>query len=315
MKTEEDLITEINKKYGKGTIKSLDDLVDAERISTGSLKIDNLIGGGIPRGHMTEIYGTEYSGKTTLSLQTIANAQRQGIRCLYILVEQVLDKNYALSLGVNQNPDNQLIITQPNCGEDVIGIAKSFCESGTIGVIVLDSVAAMTSHQELEGNIGDANMGVRARIMNQAVRVLMKPVVDNNVAMIFVNQIRQNLSGYGGKSIPGGKALGYGCTIILDLTRVKKEEGIIEVKATVEKNKIGIAPKTTLINVFFNKGTSIYREMVDVGLEKKLWIQGGAWISGISDQKIQGVDKATAYFEELEKSDNKSFQEYLEKLK
>lgn len=291
------LFDKINKQYGSGTLKSATDAIDAERISTGSIVLDQLTKGGVPRGFITHIYGSEGAGKTTLALRIAKEAQKIGLGVMYIDVEQTVRASYLDSLGINTDID-KFVLSSASLGEDVIQIVREVSESGLFGLIIVDSVAAMTSKMELDGSFGDAIMGVKARLMSQMARVLPKIINDNNVALIFINQMRDSIGPYGGKPIPGGRGLKYSSALALELIRIKKTPDHIVVKTTVEKNKFGKSFDSAEIQVFFGRGTDIYYELVELGEEHKLWTKGGAWYT-YGEQKFQGADKLVEYLRTL----------------
>jgi len=309
------LSKELNKEYGEGTIVDLDneDIFDVETISTGSLVLDDLTGiGGIPCGRVTEIFGSEGCGKTTICSQTVVQAQKMGKRCLYLDTEHTVDLRYMKSMGVDLKT---LIFSRPAIGEDVMTIIKRYVEEDLVGLVVLDSVAQMTTKAESEGDIGDANMGGKARLMGQTLRLLSKPLFDHNVALILVNQVRDKIGITFGspKTTPGGKALAFACSLRIDMTKLKKINGdkAILTKAEIVKNKLACPFAKGELTIVLGKGTIIEQEMVEIGVEKNLWTKGGAWYKIDEETKFQGSDKLVEYLTDLRSTNNELYKQYL----
>jgi recombination protein RecA len=255
-------MTDVNKKYGKGSIMVLSQSRAAEPvdvITTGNKVIDDLTGiGGVPRGRIVEIYGPESGGKTTLTLQIIAEAQKAGGIACFIDAEHALDINYARDLGVDV--DN-LLVSQPDCGEDALEIAQAMIDSGEVAVVVVDSVAALVPRSELEGEMGDAQMGLQARLMSQAMRKLTITVSRTKTCMVFINQIRDKMNVKFGspETTSGGRALKFFASLRIDVRRIaskKKGENIIgnEVKVKIAKNKLSAPFKDAIVILEFGKG-------------------------------------------------------------
>ena len=289
-------ISKIEKDYGKGTIMRLgDDIsVNVEALSTGSLSLDLALGiGGVPRGHIVEIYGPEASGKTTLALHVVASAQRNGGEAAYIDVEHALEPAYARALGVDID---ELLISQPDTGEQALDICESLVRSGAVDVVVVDSVAALIPRSELEGEIGDSVVGVLARLMSQAMRRLAGAISKNNCTDIFINQLRQKIGVmYGNpETTPGGLALKYYASVRIDVRRVEtlKVNGEMignHTRAKVVKNKLAPPFKEAEFDIMYGEGISRVGEIVDLGVKLEIIEKGGAWFT-VEDNRIQGRD-------------------------
>lgn len=258
----EDALTKIKKNFGAGAVMVLDDSSAAEPvdvISTGNIQIDRILGvGGIPRGRITEIFGPEAGGKTTLALQLVAKAQQAGGLAAYIDAEHALDPGYAKALGVDTS---KLLISQPSCGEEALEIAETLVRSGAITIVIVDSVAALVPRSELEGEMGDAQMGLVARLMSQAMRKLTRSVSQTNTALVFINQVRDKLGVMFGspETTSGGRALKFFSSLRLDVRRVsskKKGDVVIgnEVKVKTAKNKMAAPFRDTTVLLLFGKG-------------------------------------------------------------
>ena len=280
---------QIEKQFGKGSIMRLgeDRSMDVETISTGSLSLDIALGaGGLPMGRIVEIYGPESSGKTTLTLQVIAAAQREGKTCAFIDAEHALDPIYARKLGVDI--DN-LLCSQPDTGEQALEICDALARSGAVDVIVVDSVAALTPKAEIEGEIGDSHMGLAARMMSQAMRKLAGNLKQSNTLLIFINQIRMKIGVMFGnpETTTGGNAVKEGENVVGSETRVK-----------VVKNKIAAPFKQAEFQILYGEGINFYGELVDLGVKEKLIEKAGAWYSYKGEKIGQGKANATAWLKD-----------------
>ncbi len=289
-------IAKIERDYGQGTIMRLgDDIpVNVEALSTGSLTLDLALGiGGVPRGRIVEIYGPEASGKTTLALHIVASAQKAGGTAAYIDVEHALEPAYAQALGVNIN---DLLISQPDTGEQALDICESLVRSGAVDAVVIDSVAALIPRTELEGEIGDSVVGVLARLMSQAMRRLAGAISKNNCTLIFINQLRQKIGGiYGNpETTPGGLALKYYSSVRIDVRRVEalKVNGEIvgnHTRAKVVKNKVAPPFREAEFDIMYGEGISRTGELIDLGVKLGIIEKGGAWFT-VEENRIQGRD-------------------------
>lgn len=298
-------MAQIEKTYGAGAIMFMGENrhLDIEHISTGSLMLDLALGiGGLPRGRIIEIYGTESSGKTTISLQAVAQAQKAGGTAAFIDVEHALDPIYAKKLGVDI--DNMLV-SQPDTGEQALEIIETLVRSGAIDIIVLDSVAAMTTRAEIDGDMGDAHVGVQARLMSQALRKLTSVVGKSNCVAIFINQIREKIGVlYGNpETTPGGRALKFYSSVRIEVRRgepIKDGSEIIgnRTKCKVVKNKVAPPFKTAEFDMLFGEGVSKLGEIIDTAVDFDIIKKSGSWFS-YDDMKIgQGRDKVKAYLQE-----------------
>ena len=290
----------INKKFGDGALMRLGDAtkMNVSVISTGSLAIDLALGaGGLPRGRIVEIYGPESSGKTTFCLSVIAEAQRNGGNAVFVDVEHALDPRYAKIVGVDL--DN-LMVSQPESGEDALNITETLIRSGAIDVIVLDSVAALVSRQELDGQMGDTTVGLQARMMSQAMRRLTAAIAKTNCVCIFTNQIREKIGVMFGspETTPGGRALKFFCSIRMDIRRIgqiKEANGTVTGSRTrlkVVKNKIAPPFTACEFDIMYDEGISRTGSIIDLGIEHKILAKKGAWISFEGNLVGQGREAA-----------------------
>ncbi|HXT68004.1 MAG TPA: recombinase RecA [Nitrospiraceae bacterium] len=291
-------LSQIEKQYGKGAIMKLggaDAPVDIPAISTGSLGLDIALGvGGLPRGRVIEIFGPESSGKTTLTLHVIAEAQKAGGTAAFIDAEHALDLTYAKKLGVQVD---DLLVSQPDTGEQALEIAETLVRSGAIDVIVVDSVAALVPRAEIEGEMGDAHMGLQARLMSQALRKLTAAISKSQTTLIFINQIRMKIGVMFGnpETTTGGNALKFYSSVRLDIRRIESiKEGQevtgSRVRVKVVKNKMAPPFKQAEFDIMFAQGISKPGELVDLGVEKKVVEKSGAWYSYQGDRLGQGRD-------------------------
>lgn len=298
-------VSQIEKLFGKGSIMRLgeDRSMDVETIPTGSLTLDIALGvGGLPMGRIVEIYGPEASGKTTLTLQVIASAQRAGKTCAFIDAEHALDPIYARKLGVDI--DN-LLCSQPDTGEQALEICDALARSGAVGIIVVDSVAALTPKAEIEGEIGDSHMGLAARMMSQAMRKLTGNLKQSNTLLIFINQIRMKLGVMFGnpETTTGGNALKFYASVRLDIRRIgaiKEGEEVIgsDTRVKVVKNKVAAPFKQAEFQILYGEGINYYGELIDLGVKYKFIEKAGAWYSYNGDKVGQGKSNACQFLKE-----------------
>jgi recombination protein RecA len=296
---------QIEKQFGKGSIMRLgeDRSMDVETISTGSLSLDIALGaGGLPMGRIVEIYGPESSGKTTLTLQVIAAAQREGKTCAFIDAEHALDPIYAKKLGVDI--DN-LLCSQPDTGEQALEICDALTRSGAVDVIIVDSVAALTPKAEIEGEIGDSHMGLAARMMSQAMRKLAGNLKNANTLLIFINQIRMKIGVMFGnpETTTGGNALKFYASVRLDIRRIGaiKEGDVVvgsETRVKVVKNKIAAPFKQAEFQIMYGEGININGELIDLGVKHKLVEKAGAWYSYNGEKIGQGKANSCNFLKE-----------------
>ena len=291
-------LSQIEKQYGKGAIMKLGDAetpADIPAISTGSLGLDIALGvGGFPRGRVIEIFGPEASGKTTLTLHAIAEVQKTGGVAAFIDAEHALDLTYARKLGVQAD---DLLVSQPDTGEQALEIAETLVRSGAIDLIVVDSVAALTPRAEIEGEMGDAHMGLQARLMSQALRKLTAAISKSQTTVIFINQIRMKLGVMFGnpETTTGGNALKFYSSVRLDIRRIesiKEGQDVVgsRVRVKVVKNKMAPPFKQAEFDILFSQGISKAGELVDLGVDKKVLEKSGAWYSYRGERLGQGRD-------------------------
>ena len=299
-------LSQIEKQFGKGSVMRLGDhdiARDIQAISTGSLGLDIALGiGGLPRGRVVEIYGPESSGKTTLTLQVIAEMQKTGGTAAFIDAEHALDPAYAAKLGVDV--DN-LLISQPDTGEQALEIADMLVRSGSVDVVVIDSVAALTPKAEIEGEMGDSHMGLQARLMSQALRKLTANIKRTNTLVIFINQIRMKIGVMFGspETTTGGNALKFYASVRLDIRRIgaiKKGDEIVgnETKVKVVKNKVSPPFKEAFFDILYGQGISREGEIIELGVAHKLVDKSGAWYAYNGEKIGQGKDNAREYLKE-----------------
>lgn len=299
-------LSQIERSFGKGSIMRLgqcENAVEIPSISTGSLGLDLALGiGGLPRGRIVEIYGPESSGKTTLALQVVAEAQKNGGSCAYIDAEHALDPSYAGKLGVNIN---DLLISQPDTGEQALEIADTLVRSGALDVLVVDSVAALVPKAELEGDMGDSHVGLQARLMSQALRKLTASVAHSNTLLIFINQIRMKIGVMFGspETTTGGNALKFYASVRIDIRRIgsiKDKDDIIgnQTKVKIVKNKVAPPFKTVEFDIMYGEGISKTGELIDLGLKIGLIEKSGAWFSYKGERLGQGKENVRKMLKE-----------------
>ena len=298
-------LSQIEKQFGKGAVMRMGDRVDEamEVVSTGSLGLDVALGvGGLPRGRVVEIYGPESSGKTTLTLQVIASCQRNGGTAAFIDAEHALDPTYAEKLGVDV--DN-LLVSQPDTGEQALEIADMLVRSNSVDVVVIDSVAALTPKAEIEGEMGDSHVGLQARLMSQALRKLTANIKKSGTLVIFINQIRMKIGVMFGspETTTGGNALKFYASVRLDIRRIgaiKRGEEVIgsETRVKVVKNKVAPPFRQAEFEILYGEGTSREGELIELGVAHNLVEKSGAWYSYNGDRIGQGKDNVRLYLKE-----------------
>jgi recombination protein RecA len=302
----EQALAQIDKNFGKGSIMRLganEKLVDIEAISTGSLGLDIALGiGGLPKGRIIEIYGPESSGKTTLALQVVAEAQKKGGICGFIDAEHAIDPQYARKLGVKVE---DLLISQPDTGEQALEICDTLVRSGAVDVLVIDSVAALTPKAELEGEMGDSLPGLQARLMSQALRKLTGSISKANTMVIFINQIRMKIGIMFGnpETTTGGNALKFYASVRLDIRRIgqikEREESVgNQTRVKVVKNKVAPPFKQVEFDIMYGEGISKVGELIDLGVKAGLVEKSGAWLSYHGDRIGQGRENAKSFLRE-----------------
>jgi len=300
-------LTQIERQFGKGSIMRMGDLSqaarDIEAISTGSLSLDIALGiGGLPRGRIVEIYGPESSGKTTLTLQVIAECQKIGGTCAFIDAEHALDPSYAEKLGVKVD---DLVISQPDTGEQALEITDMLVRSAAVDVIIIDSVAALTPKAEIEGEMGDTHVGLQARLMSQALRKLTANIKRSNVLVIFINQIRMKIGVMFGspETTTGGNALKFYSSVRLDIRRIgsiKKGEEILgsETRVKVVKNKVAPPFRIAEFDIYYNEGISRESEIINLAVQLGFIDKSGAWYSYQQEKIGQGKDNVRTFLKE-----------------
>jgi recombination protein RecA len=296
----------IEKQFGKGSIMKLGQeraMVPVDVVSTGSLGLDQALGvGGVPRGRIIEIYGPESSGKTTLALTIIANAQKAGGNAVFIDAEHALDAAYASKLGVNID---ELHVAQPDTGEEALEIADHLVRSGAIDVVVIDSVAALVPRAEIEGEMGESHMGLQARLMSQALRKLTGTISKSRTCVIFINQIRMQIGVTFGnpETTAGGRALKFYASVRMDIRRIaslKENERVIgnRTRVKVVKNKVAAPFRDAEFDILYNEGISREGELLDVGVDKEMVQKLGTWLSFGDERLGQGRENARLYLKE-----------------
>jgi recombination protein RecA len=298
----ESALGQIEKQYGKGAVMRMGDKgeMTIESISTGALSLDLALGiGGLPRGRVVEIYGPESSGKSTLAMHVVAEAQRNGGICAYIDAEHAMDPVYAKAIGVDID---EMLISQPDTGEQALEIADMLIRSGAIDVIVVDSVAALTPRAEIEGEMGDTHVGLQARLMSQALRKLTANLNKSNTVAIFINQLREKIGVMFGspETTPGGRALKFYSSVRLDIRRIESIKDGVEVvgnrtRVKVVKNKVAPPFRQAEFDIMYSKGISREGSLLDVGVDIGLIKKSGAWFTYEGEQLGQGRENAKAF--------------------
>ena len=299
-------LAQIEKQFGKGSVMRMDanaPVEEVQTVSTGSLGLDIALGvGGLPRGRIVEIYGPESSGKTTLTLQTIAQMQKLGGTCAFIDAEHALDVGYAQKLGIKLD---ELLISQPDTGEQALEITDALVRSGSVDLVVIDSVAALTPRAEIEGDMGDSLPGLQARLMSQALRKLTGSINRTNTLVIFINQIRMKIGVMFGspETTTGGNALKFYASVRMDIRRtgsIKSGDEVIgnETKVKVVKNKIAPPFKEAHFDILYGEGTSREGEIIDLGVDNKIVEKSGSWYSYGGERIGQGKDNARQFLKD-----------------
>lgn len=298
----ETALGQIERSFGKGSIMRLGDqkALDIEAVPTGSLGLDIALGiGGLPKGRIVEVYGPESSGKTTLALHAVAEAQQKGEVCAFVDAEHALDPTYAAALGVNLD---DLLISQPDAGEQALEIADTLVRSGAVGMVVIDSVAALTPRAELDGEMGDSLPGLQARLMSQALRKLTASVSRTNCMVVFINQIRMKIGVMFGspETTTGGNALKFYASVRLDIRRIgqiKNRDEVVgnQTRVKVVKNKVAPPFRQVEFDIIYGQGISKMGELIDLGVKTEVVDKSGSWYSYNSDRIGQGRDKTREY--------------------
>ena len=305
LKMLDDTVKTLRERFGDGSIMKLGEVpkVDVDVISTGSLSLDLALGvGGMPRGRIIEIYGPESSGKTTLALHVVSEAQKRGGLAAFVDAEHALDPEYAKKIGVRVN---DLLISQPDNGEQALEIVESLVRSNACDIIVVDSVAALTPRAEIEGEMGDQHMGLQARLMSQALRKLNAIAAKSNTAVIFINQLRMKIGVFFGnpETQPGGMALKFYSSVRLDVRRnaqIKKGDDVVGNRVTVKvvKNKVAAPFKIAEFDIMYNEGISREGDIINCGLKYNVLSKSGTWINYQNQKLGQGVEASRQYLKE-----------------
>ncbi len=295
-------LSQIEKQYGKGSVMKMSDKgsMAVESVPTGALALDIALGiGGLPRGRVVEIYGPESSGKSTLAMHVVAEAQRNGGICAYVDAEHAMDPVYAAKIGVDVD---ELLISQPDTGEQALEIADMLVRSGAIDVLVVDSVAALTPRAEIEGEMGDSHVGLQARLMSQALRKLTANLNKTNTICIFINQLREKIGVMFGspETTPGGRALKFYSSVRLDIRRIESIKDGVEVvgnrtRVKVVKNKVAPPFKQAEFDIMYGKGISREGSLLDIGVEHDIVKKSGAWYTYEGEQLGQGRENAKSF--------------------
>jgi len=314
-------ISQIEKHYGQGSIMRLGEAprVKVPTISTGSISLDHALGvGGLPQGRVVEIFGPEASGKTTLALSIVAQAQKAGGVCAFIDAEHALDIAYAERLGVNID---ELLVSQPDMGEQALDIAELLVRSNAISVIAVDSVAALVPRAEIDGEIGDSHVGLQARLMSQAMRKLTAVISKSRTCCVFINQIREKIGVIFGspETTPGGRALKFYCSVRLDIRRIgsiKEKDEVIgnRTRVKVVKNKVAPPFKQAEFDIMFGKGISLTGDLLDLAVSNKLVEKSGAWYSYEGERIGQGRENAKTFLDEHPETFEKLYRQVRQKL-
>ena len=298
----EETLKDLEKKFGKGVVMKMGDKKGLKHpsFSTGSLKLDKATGiGGYPKGRVIEIFGQESSGKTTLTLHAIASIQKNGGKCAFIDAEHALDINYAANIGVNVD---DLYVSQPDCGENALEVADSLMLSNEIDLIVIDSVSALTPKAEIEGNMGDAQMALQARLMSQALRKMTGSIARTNTTIIFINQLRMKIGIFFGnpETTTGGNALKFYATMRLDIRKIetlKRGDEMIgsRVRVKVVKNKVAPPFKSAVFKIMYGVGISSMSEILDIAVENNIIDKSGSWYSFKDERLGQGFENIKSF--------------------